>query len=41
MVTLLLAWMDGVYKQGFILLYLGTVLIDVTLIEALGNVWLN
>ena len=37
MITLLLAWMEGVYKSEYELLYVGTVIIDLGIVEAIAK----
>ena len=41
MITLLLAWIDGKYKVGFDLVYLGTLLIDIEIINTCGKLLLK
>lgn len=39
MITLVLAYLDCIYKKNFDLLYLGTVIIDYSLIEGIINLF--
>ena len=34
MITMLLAWIEAKYKHGYELLFIGTVLIDIEIIDA-------